>query len=151
MGVKGTEPGMGKESQPQDDSLCSLSPATSIYLLEESMAADHHGKDDHHQGTESGMGEETQLLETGMDCNKDRKELNKDDISEENEEEDDLWGLLRIEDNIIEIGELPVLTDNVVQVRPAKSTGDSSAHDASHVGDQSGGLFFFLFISTANF
>ena len=69
MGVKGTEPGMGKESQPQDDSLCSLSPATSIYLLEESMAADHHGKDDHHQGKGPGMGEETQPLVTGMNCN----------------------------------------------------------------------------------
>ena len=58
---------------------------------------------------------------------------------EENEEEDDLWGLLRIEDDIFEDGGLPVLTDNVVQVRPDKGTRDSSAHDVSHVGDQSGG------------
>ena len=79
------------------------------------------------KGTEPGMG-----MEYGGE------ELNKDEFCEENVEEDDLWRLLKNEDDTFEDGGLPVLTENVVQGRPVKR--DSSAHGAGHVGDQPGGL-----------
>ena len=120
---------MGMRTHPKDDSLGTLSPATLSFMMEESVAADHH-----HQ--RSGLGMED--IEPGMGMKCEEVEKNKDDIYEWNVEEDDLWNLLKIEDDIFEDGGSPVLSENVVQGRPVLR--DSSTHGVGCGGDQPGGL-----------